>query len=68
VQVNAQPATNKTEYLYFEILRYRIVFYAAPAEVIIISIRHTKMEPKKKQQNFNLLIRNQLNHCWIFLK
>lgn len=38
---------NDGKYLYFEILRYRIVYYAAPGEVIIIRIRHTKREPKK---------------------
>jgi len=38
---------NDGNYLYFELLRYRIVYYAAPKEVFIIRIRHTKMEPKK---------------------
>ena len=38
---------NDGKFLYFEILRYRIVYYAAPDEVIIIRIRHTKREPKK---------------------
>ncbi len=37
---------NDGKYLYFEILRYRIVYYAEPGEVIIIRIRHTKREPK----------------------
>jgi plasmid stabilization system protein ParE len=37
---------NDGRYLYFEILRYRIVYYATPDEVIIIRIRHTKREPK----------------------
>lgn len=38
---------NDGNYLYFELLRYRIVYYAGPKEVFIIRIRHTKMEPKK---------------------
>ena len=38
---------NDGNYLYFELLSYRIVFYAGPKEVFIIRIRHTKMEPKK---------------------
>ena len=38
---------NNGKFLYFEILRYRIVYYAETDEVIIIRIRHTKMEPKK---------------------
>ena len=37
---------NDGNFLYFEILRYRIVYYATPGEVIIIRIRHTKREPK----------------------
>ena len=38
---------NDGKFLYFEILHYRIVYYAIPEEVIIIRIRHTKREPKK---------------------
>lgn len=38
---------NDGHYLYFEILKYRIVYYAEPKEVFIIRIRHTGMEPKK---------------------
>ena len=38
---------NDGKFLYFELLRYRIVYYAASDEVIIIRIRHTKREPKK---------------------
>lgn len=38
---------NDDKFLYFEILRYRIVYYAAPNEVIVVRIRHTKREPKK---------------------
>ena len=33
-------------YLYFELLKYRIVYYAEPKEVFIIRIRHVGMEPK----------------------
>ena len=38
---------NDSHYLYFEILKYRIVYYAEPKEVFIIRVRHTGMEPKK---------------------
>jgi plasmid stabilization system protein ParE len=38
---------NDGNYLYFELLKYRIVYYAEPAEVFIIRVRHTSMEPKK---------------------
>jgi plasmid stabilization system protein ParE len=38
---------NDGNYFYFEILKYRIVYYAQPKEVAIIRIRHTSMEPKK---------------------
>jgi plasmid stabilization system protein ParE len=38
---------NNGKYLYFEILRYRIVYHATPGEVIVIRIRHTRREPKK---------------------
>lgn len=38
---------NDGNFLYFEILKYRIVYYAEPKEVFIIRIRHTGMEPKK---------------------
>lgn len=38
---------NDGHYLYFEILKYRIVYYAEPNEVFIMRIRHTSMEPKK---------------------
>lgn len=37
---------NDGNYLYFEILKYRIVYYASPKEIFIIRIRHTSMEPK----------------------
>lgn len=38
---------NDGNYLYFEILKYRIVYYATKREVLIIRIRHTRMEPKQ---------------------
>lgn len=38
---------NDGNYLYFEILKYRVVYYAEPNEVFIIRIRHTSMEPKE---------------------
>lgn len=38
---------NDGNYHYFEILRYRIVYYLDATEVFIIRIRHTSMEPKK---------------------
>ena len=38
---------NDGNYLYFEILKYRIVYYAEPKEVFIIRLRHTSMEPEK---------------------
>ena len=38
---------NDGYYLYFEILKYRIVYYATPKEVFIIRIRHASMEPKR---------------------
>jgi plasmid stabilization system protein ParE len=34
---------NDGNYLYFEILKYRIVYYAGPKEVFIIRLRHTSM-------------------------
>ncbi|MGH2645381.1 MAG: type II toxin-antitoxin system RelE/ParE family toxin [Chitinophagaceae bacterium] len=38
---------NNGRYLYFEVLKYRIVYYDDPDEVLIIRVRHSKMEPKK---------------------
>ncbi len=38
---------NDGNYLYIEVVRYRIVYYATPKEVFIIRLRHTSMEPKK---------------------
>ena len=37
---------NDGKYLYFEILKYRIVYYAEPKEVFIIRVWHTSMEPE----------------------
>lgn len=38
---------NDGNYLYIEILKYRIVYYATSAEIFIIRIKHTGREPKK---------------------
>lgn len=38
---------NDGNYLYFEFLKYRIVYYVESQKVFIIRIRHTNMEPKK---------------------
>jgi plasmid stabilization system protein ParE len=38
---------NDGNYLYFELLKYRVVYYADPKEIFIIRVRHTSMEPKK---------------------
>ena len=37
---------NDGNYLYFELLRFRIAYYSTPKEVFIIRVRHTSMEPK----------------------
>jgi plasmid stabilization system protein ParE len=39
--------SNDGNYLFFEILKYRVVYYAEEKEVFIIRIRHTSMEPKR---------------------
>ncbi|NOT93373.1 type II toxin-antitoxin system RelE/ParE family toxin [Ferruginibacter sp.] len=39
--------SNDGNYLYFELLHYRVVYYRTPQEVFIIRLRHTSMEPKK---------------------
>jgi plasmid stabilization system protein ParE len=46
-RIDPYKNNNDGNYLYFELLRLRIVYYAKPKEVFIIRIRHTKMEPKK---------------------
>jgi plasmid stabilization system protein ParE len=38
---------NDGTYLYFEVLRYRIVYHVKEDEAVIIRIRHTSMEPRK---------------------
>ena len=38
---------NDGNYLYFESLHYRIVYYSTAQEIFIVRIRHTSMEPKK---------------------
>ena len=35
---------NDGNYLYFELQKYRIVYYVMPGKVVIIRIRHTSME------------------------
>ncbi|MGN6491616.1 MAG: type II toxin-antitoxin system RelE/ParE family toxin [Agriterribacter sp.] len=37
---------NDGNYLYFEILKYRVVYFTTEQEVFIVRVRHTKMEPK----------------------
>ena len=37
---------NDGNYLYFEILKFRIVYYAKLKEVFILRVRHTAREPK----------------------
>jgi plasmid stabilization system protein ParE len=37
---------NDGNYLYFEILKHRIVYYSQHNEVFIIRVRHTGKEPK----------------------
>ena len=44
---NPYKNNNDGNYLYFEILKYRIVYYKSPKEVFIIRMRHTSMEPKQ---------------------
>lgn len=43
---DAYKKDNDGNYLYFEILKYRIVYYRKSEEVFIIRIRFTGMEPK----------------------
>ena len=45
-RINPLKKNNDGNYLYFELLYYRIVYYKSETEVFIIRIRHTKMEPK----------------------
>lgn len=45
-RVDPYKLNNDGSYLYFELLKYRIVYYAGPREVFIIRIRHTSMEPR----------------------
>lgn len=46
-RIDPYKKNNDGNYLYFEILKYRIVYYTEPKEVFIIRIRHTGMEPKQ---------------------
>lgn len=38
---------NDGSFLYFEVLKHRIVYQVQGKEVFIVRIRHTKMEPLK---------------------
>jgi plasmid stabilization system protein ParE len=46
-RVDPYKKNNDGSYLFFEVLRYRIVYHARQDEAVIIRIRHTSMEPKK---------------------
>jgi plasmid stabilization system protein ParE len=46
-RLDAYKKNNNGNYLYFEVLHYRIVYYRTDGEVFIIRLRHTSMEPKK---------------------
>ena len=37
---------NDGTFLYFEVLKHRIVYHVRPDEVIIIRVQHTSMDPK----------------------
>ncbi len=46
-RIDPYKLNNDGRYLYFEVLKYRIVYYAGQKEVFIIRIRHTSMNPKR---------------------
>ena len=46
-RIDPLKKNNDGNYLYFELLHYRIVYYKSETEVFIIRIWHTKMEPKR---------------------
>jgi plasmid stabilization system protein ParE len=46
-RLDSYKKNNDGNYLYFEVLRYRIVYYRTDKDVFIIRLRHTSMEPKK---------------------
>ncbi len=37
---------NDGTFLYFELLRYRVAYQVTDAELFIVSVRHTSMEPE----------------------
>lgn len=45
--VDKYKRNNDDNFLYFEVLKHRVSFYVSEDEIIIIRIRHTKMNPKK---------------------
>lgn len=46
-RVDPYKKNNDGTYLYFEVLRYRIVYHVKEDEAVIIRMRHTSMEPRK---------------------
>lgn len=46
-RVDPLKKKNDGHFLYFEILKHRISFHFSPKEVIIVRVRHTRMNPKK---------------------
>jgi plasmid stabilization system protein ParE len=46
-RIDPYKKNNDGNYLYFEILKYRIVYYAESQEVFIMRVRHTSMNPKQ---------------------
>jgi plasmid stabilization system protein ParE len=38
---------NVGRYLFFQVLKFRIVYYSGDKKVYIVRIRHTSMEPRK---------------------
>ena len=45
-RIDKYKRNNDGNFLYFEVLKHRVSFYAAKDEIIIVRIRHTKMNPK----------------------
>lgn len=46
-RIDKYKLNNDGNFLYFELLSHRISFYVASDEIIIVRVRHTKMNPKK---------------------
>ncbi len=46
-RLDPYKTNNDGNYLYFEVLRYRVVYYTKEDEVVIIRVRHTSKEPRK---------------------